>query len=111
MISNGSFECPHRQREFQHTVSRRPESMRSVVVWIFPPLRCKSQRMLRLSACGNICCILSTAISRDRRKASGDRAGRGGEGPAKNIYLITRPEMTRMASRYGSEIWSSDMVV
>lgn len=61
--------------QVQHTVSSRPASIRSVVLWMFPPLRCRSHRILRRSACGNICCILSTAISLDRRKASGDRVG------------------------------------
>lgn len=61
--------------QVQPTVSSRPASIRSVVLWMFPPLRCRSHRILRRSACGNICCILSTAISLDRRKASGDRVG------------------------------------
>lgn len=62
--------------------------------------------MLRRSAWGNICCILSTATSRDRRNASGDLLACGTAGPPKNKYLTIKPPMTNMARKYGSEIWS-----
>lgn len=93
-----------------HTVSKRPAKILSVVFCMFPPFRCRSHKTLRLSACGNICCILPTASSRDLKKASGDLADGWLGGPEKKRYRTIRPETTRMAAKYGREIWSFDMM-
>lgn len=66
--------------------------------------------MLRRSACGNICCILSTASSLALRIASGERDDGAGDAPLKKRYRMMKPRMMRITTKYGSEIWSSDMV-
>lgn len=66
--------------------------------------------MLRLSAWGNICCIRSTAVSRDLRMSSGDLVGRGVCVPEKNRYRIMSPDRSRIPARYGSDICSLAML-
>jgi hypothetical protein len=83
------------------------------VAWMFPPFRCKSQSSVRRSTCGNICCILSTAVSLACSRASRDwrvcaAAGAAGRDEKKSHRTI-RPETRRMPKRYGREICSFAM--
>lgn len=80
---------------------------------MFMPFRCKSHSMALLSVCGNICCILSTAISPALSLASGDRddcAPAFAPAPLKKRYRMMKPKMTSITRNTGVEIWSSDMV-
>lgn len=59
------------------TGSIRPDNILSVVAAMFPPLRCRSHKIVLRSAWGNICCILSTAASLARDADWASRVGRG----------------------------------
>jgi hypothetical protein len=103
--------CGTKGGQENHTVSKRPARIRSVVLWMFPPLRCRAHKMLRLSTCGNICCILCTATSLDLSICSAVRTGgRSGLGPEKKRYRTISPDTIRTMAKKGSEICSSDMM-
>lgn len=95
-------------------VSIRPANIRSVVAAMFPPLRCKSHKIvLRSTRSGpKICCILSTAASLARDTAWASRGGREGwAGDEKNRYRMMRPPRTIMKIREVSDTCSSAISV